>query len=193
MNTPSHFLITAALERILPRVPIVKPAFLLGAVAPDLPLWLLSIGGIIYYRFWQGWTAADTGHRLFDELYFHNPGWIAAHNLLHSPILLLLGVAAVWRTRRNIGSASRRWFWFLLSCLLHSTIDILTHADDGPLLFFPLNWAIRFHSPISYWDDRYYGREFQRFEIGLDLLLLLYLITPWIKRCRNRQKSAVKF
>lgn len=42
---------TAALDKSLPRVPIVKSAFLLGSVAPDLPLWLLSIGSLIYYHF----------------------------------------------------------------------------------------------------------------------------------------------
>jgi membrane-bound metal-dependent hydrolase YbcI (DUF457 family) len=194
MNTPSHFLITAALDKVLPRVPIVKSAFLLGSVAPDLPLWLLSIAGIVYYRFILGWNAATTANWMFDHLYFHHPVWIALHNFLHAPLILLIGLALVWRTRRNIGSRSRWLFWFLLACGLHSMIDIFTHVDDGPLLLFPFDWTTRFHSPISYWDDRYYGREFQRFEIGLNLVLLLYLMGPRVTRflCRRR-RSAVRF
>lgn len=183
MNTYSHFLMTAALDKALPRVPIVKRAFLLGSVAPDLPLWVLSIGGIIYYHLIRGWSLADTAHLLFDELYFHNPFWIAAHNTLHSPILLLLGLAYVWPRRRNIGSRTRWLFWFLVACLFHTSIDILTHVDDGPLLFFPLNWGLRFRSAISYWDPRYYGREFQWFEKTLDLVLLVYLLRERI--CRS--------
>lgn len=194
MNTPSHFLITAAIEKALPRVPIVKSAFLLGAVAPDVPLWLLSIGGVIYYHFIVGWSTADTASFLFDTLYFYNPVWIAAHSLLHAPLILLAGIVLVWPTRRNIGSRSRWWFWFLTACGLHAIIDILTHANDGPLLLFPLNWTIRFNSPLSYWDDRYYGREFQWFELGLDGVLLLYLIAPRLYRClSNLRRSALNF
>lgn len=185
---------TAALEKACPRVPIVKAAFLLGSVAPDIPLWLLSIGGMIYARAIMGWSAAEAADWMFDHLYFHNPFWIGAHNFLHAPLILLTGLTLVWRKRRNIDSRSRWWFWFLVACCFHSIVDILTHADDGPLLLFPLNWAIRFNSPVSYWDDRFYGREFQQFELGLDLLLLLYLITPQI--CRfvlKRQRSTVRF
>lgn len=182
MNTPSHFLMTAALDKSLPRVPIVKNAFLLGSIAPDLPLWILSISSIIYYHFIQSWSLADTFNFVFGELYFHNPFWIASHNFLHSPILLLVALSFVWRSRRNIGSPSRWVFWFLLACLLHSIVDIFTHADDGPLLFFPLEWTIRFHSPISYWDPRYHGREFSIFEYVLNAVFLSYLFVPQICR-----------
>jgi membrane-bound metal-dependent hydrolase YbcI (DUF457 family) len=182
MNTPSHFLITASIDRAFPRIPILKQAFLLGSIAPDLPLWLLSIGGIIYYRFGLGWSTTATAQRLFDELYFQHWAWIASHNFLHSPVILLIGIAWVWRSRRNIGSRSRWMFWFLIACLLHTAIDILTHVDDGPLLLFPFNWTLRFRSSVSYWDDRYYGREFQQFEQILDGVLLLYLLTPCFYR-----------
>ncbi|MEH1872118.1 MULTISPECIES: metal-dependent hydrolase [unclassified Nostoc] len=176
MKTPSHFLMTAALDQALPRVPIVKSAFLLGSVAPDIPLWILSISGIVYYHFILGWSLAKTLHLLFDQLYFYNLAWIAFHNLLHSPVLLLLGLGLVWRRRQNIGSRERWLFWFLLACLFHTVLDIFTHANDGPLLFFPLEWSIRFHSPISYWDWRYHGREFAQFELVLDAVLLVYLL-----------------
>ncbi len=182
MLTPSHFLLTTALDKSLPRVPIVKSAFLLGSVAPDLSLWLLSIGSLIYYHFILGWRKGATLNFIFEDLYFHNPFWIASHNLLHSPTLLLIALAFLWRKRRNIGSPERWWFWFLLACLFHATIDIFTHVDDGPLLFFPFEWTTRFHSLVSYWDSRYYGREFRNFEQALDGVLLLCLFSP--KICR---------
>ncbi|HEY9728078.1 MAG TPA: metal-dependent hydrolase [Chroococcales cyanobacterium] len=186
MNTPSHFLMTAALDKSLPRVPIVKRAFLLGSIAPDLPLWILSISSIGYYHFLQGWSLAETSKYVFGKLYFHNPFWIASHNFLHSPILLLFALSLVWRSRRNIGSKSRWLFWFLLACLFHSIVDIFTHSDDGPLLFFPFEWTIRFHSPISYWDSRYHGREFGLFERMLDIVLFLYLFGARIYRYLRR-------
>lgn len=176
MNTPSHFLMTAALDKLLPRVPIHQQAFLIGSVAPDIPLWILSLGGVVYYHFILGWSLAKAFHLMFDNLYFYNPLWLAFHNLLHAPLLLLLGITLVWKKRRNTGSIHRWLFWFLLACLLHSFVDIFTHVDDGPLLFFPLNWSVRFHSPISYWDPRHYGREFSRFELGLDSFFVLYLL-----------------
>ena len=190
MNTPSHFLMTAALEKSLPKVAIVKSAFLFGSIAPDLPLWILSLSGIIYYHFFKGWSLADTASYMFGELFFQNPFWISSHNFFHSPVILLLGLSLVWYLRDH-PSFLRRWLlWFLLACLLHSVVDIFTHADDGPLLFFPLEWTIRFQSPVSYWDHRYYGKEFGIFERVLDVALLLYLVTPWMYRhLRNLIRS----
>ncbi|NJO39952.1 MAG: metal-dependent hydrolase [Cyanobacteria bacterium CRU_2_1] len=173
---------TAVLDRALPRVPIVRSAFLLGSVAPDLPLWILSLGGMIYYHYILGWSVAETFRLMFDDLYFHNPIWIASHNFLHSPLILLVSLAIIWRSRRNINSRSRWLFWFLLACSLHSIVDIFTHADDGPLLLFPLSWTIRFSSPVSYWDDRYYGRAFQQFEMVFDLVCMVYVLSPCVVR-----------
>lgn len=192
MNTPSHFLMTAALEKALPRIPIVKTAFLLGSVAPDIPLWLLSIGGLVYYHWILGWSEADTFRLMFDQLYFHHPLWVISHNFLHAPIVLLAGLGIVWRSRRNIQSRSRWLFWFLLACLLHTSVDIVTHRDDGPLLFFPFDWTTRFISPVSYWDERYYGQEFQIFELSLNLFFLLYLLSPLIQRWLRRGLQQMK-
>lgn len=189
MHTPSHFLMGAALDQSLPRVPIVRSAFLLGFVAPDIPLYLLSIGTFVYYHFHLGWSMAETAHLMFDQLFFHHPVWIAGHNLLHSPTLLIMGLILTWRSRRNLGTFYRWGFWFLLACLLHTSVDILTHADDGPLLWFPFDWSSRFHSPVSYWDHRYYGREFGQFERGLNGVLLLYCLVPRIHRRWQRWRS----
>lgn len=182
MNTPSHFLMTATIDKLLPRVPIHRQAFLTGSVAPDIPLWILSLSGLIYYHFILGWSIPTTVQLMFDNLYFHNPFWLAFHNLFHAPILLLMGIVLVWKKHHNNDALYRWLFWFFLACLLHSCVDIFTHADDGPLLFFPFNWTIRFNSPISYWDPKYHGRAFSRFEIILDGVLVLYLLKG--KICR---------
>ncbi|HBE19492.1 MAG TPA: hypothetical protein DEG17_24615 [Cyanobacteria bacterium UBA11149] len=182
MNTPSHFLMTAAINKGLPKVPIAKSGFLLGSIAPDMPLWILSLGGIAYYHWFKGWSLNQTFNYLFDKLYFENPFWIGSHNFFHAPILLILALGFLWRYRQNIGSLYHWFFWFFAACFLHSIVDIFTHADDGPLLFFPLEWTIRFNSPVSYWDPRYYGREFAIFELVLDVVLILYLILPRISR-----------
>ena len=181
MNTPSHLLMTAALRRAWKEPPPAS-ASLLGSVAPDIALYLLSLGGALHFRYLLGWTAEATWRHLFDTLYFHNPFWIAAHNTLHSPTVLVIGLVLLWRLQ-NLPQAPRRWLrWFLAACLLHSIVDVLTHVDDGPLLFFPFEWTVRFESPVSYWDHRHYGSQFAVFELTLDTLLLGYLCLPRLWR-----------
>jgi membrane-bound metal-dependent hydrolase YbcI (DUF457 family) len=195
MNTPSHFLITAALRQGFRRSPIATSAWLFGAVAPDIALYALSIGGALYYRALLGWSPNATWSHLFGTLYFQHPLWIASHNLLHSPTLLLPAVLGLWRFRWRQGTTLHGWFWFLLACLLHSMVDMLTHVDDGPVLFFPFEWTMRFQSPVSYWDSRHYGAEFAVFELTLDLLLVGYVVLPrvgpWL-RMRLTQGAALK-
>lgn len=186
MNTPSHLIINAALRKAMgARLPTPRSAVLWGAVAPDLPLYLLSVGGFVYYRLILGWDAGRAFSHMFDTLFFTDPAWMALHNLLHAPLVLAAGIALTAGARQTPGP--RRWlFWFFVSCAVHTTIDILCHVDDGPLLLFPFEWSLRFRAPVSYWDPRYYGREFALFEGALNLLLLAYLIGPalvaWITR-----------
>jgi hypothetical protein len=43
----------------------------------------------------------------------------------------------------------------------------------------------RFHSPVSYWDPRHYGRVFEPFEFALAVGLLAFLAwryrSPWLR------------
>lgn len=152
-----------------------RGAVLLGSVAPDLPVYLMSAGGLVYYRCVLGWENNAVFQHMFDELYFHDPFWLAAHNMLHSPTLLVLALVAMWLTTDLQRSVPQWIFWFLVACLFHGIVDVFTHNNDGPLLFFPFDWATRFPSPVSYWDPDYYGRYFAGFEICLDVVLLVYL------------------
>ena len=99
MNTPTHFLMTAALRKALPRLEMVSSAVLLGSIAPDIPLYLLSFGGLFYFHQILGWPLPDAARHIFDTLYFEDPIWIALHNVLHSPLslLLLLGISQLPR------------------------------------------------------------------------------------------------
>ena len=78
--------------------------------------------------------------------------------------------------------------WFALGCGLHSCVDILTHYDDGPLLFFPFNWRYRFASPISYWDPRHYANIIAPLEHLMDLFFIGYLVAQW-RRKRALQQT----
>jgi hypothetical protein len=195
MQTYSHLIITAVLNQELQRQatatqasgglwqrlpPLKSFPFLLGSVAPDLPLILMGLSAILYDR-WRGVplthgadTQSATGY-LFGYLFFHNPWVKSAHNLFHAPFLILFYLTlgyGLWRLAYGWGA---KLFWFASACLLHSAIDIPLHHGDGPLVFFPFDFNTQFLSPVSYYDPDYYGRAFARFEHLLIAGLLLYL------------------
>lgn len=171
MQTYSHWLITAVLPTTSPRR---KQALLAGSVLPDVPLALLSVGYLLDRRYLRPHLPDKTRcSPTYNRLYFNNPWWIAAHNLLHAPLpLFFLGLLGYLGRRQTWGE---RLLWFALGGGLHSAIDIFSHADDGPVLLFPLDWHKRFRSPVSYWDPAHGGQLFRRIEHILDLLLVVWL------------------
>lgn len=177
MQTYTHILLTAVIQRQLQRRGIAteRQALLVGAFAPDVPLTLISIGYVLDRRFIRRHLPDKTRcSPTYNELYFNNPWWIAAHNSLHAPLpVLALGLLGIVARRQGW---ARPLFWFAASCGLHTAVDIVTHADDGPVLLFPLDWHTRFRAPLSYWDPKYGGRLFRIWEHLLDLLLIAVLI-----------------
>ena len=200
MNTPSHFLINYSLGRWLKlpqRYKIRMDAVVWGSLAPDMMLYLLSVGAIVYYRFMSGWSMERATDYVFDTLFFQNPWWIALHNFFQAPFVLLTIIAisalmlyAHRERRETTGYRVALWILvFSLSASLHTIIDILTHHDDGPLLLFPFSSTVRFRSPVSYWDPRHYGRIFAIGEGLLDLGLVGYLIYLRVIRRRLRVQT----
>ena len=120
-----------------------------GSVAPDVPI-MLAFAGIGVWNQWSGGEASII--ESFRAAYASDPLLVASHQLLHAPISLgLLYVATVISLRFSPNSG--RWSQsFLLGAMAHSTVDIFTHFDDGPLLLWPLDATVRFSSPISHWD-----------------------------------------
>lgn len=158
--------------------------FLWGAVTPDIPLTTLSIVSPLYFRT-QGMSLSESMPYIFETLYFQNPWWILAHHLFHAPLLLLLYALVLYFLSKN---RIAYWLlWFVAGCGLHTFIDILTHYDDGPLVLFPFNWTFRVYS-ISYWDREHGGAWFMWLELALNLVLLGYLIVPWlVKKVKSRK------
>ncbi len=182
MMAPSHFLMTAALRKALPKIPMVRSAVLIGSIAPDIAFYVLSAGSFFYFQNVLGWPRNEIPRHIFGTLYFEDPVWIACQSLLHSPLSLLCGLFVIRLLKARLSHFSKWMQWFLMACLLHSFVDIATHYNDGPVLFWPLNWTFRFSSPISYWDRDHFGREFRTFEFIFDLSLVGYLIFSWFRR-----------
>lgn len=211
MQTYSHLILTGALngrfghrlqaKENLP--PINGKAILLGSVLPDLLLITISIGTIGYDILAGNFADGAPGpeapignsltQQLFDVWFYENPWVISAQNLFHSPLLVTIFILiGLWAYRRGKpwGAA---FFWLSSAAMLHTLIDIPLHVDDGPLLLFPLNWTLRFRSPISYWDPNFYGREWGVFEHLLDAVLLIYLFVryrPHWRAWRQRGKTS---
>ena len=161
MNTPTHLLLNWTVAKWaggkwVGRDKVPGRAVLLGSIAPDVPLYLLSFGGIAWFRYVEGRESADIARHMYSNLFYNDVAWISLHNALHSPLLLVVVLALLlFRVR---GSAIRIWWaWFFASCLMHTLVDIPVHHDDGPLIFWPLNWTYRYSSSISYWDPHHHG------------------------------------
>ena len=180
MNTlPSHLVINAAIEKKFgAKYKLSKSAFLWGSVTPDFPLFLISIGYFVYYRYFTTQDVSGIMDKAFGEMYFNDPFWIASHNFLHSPTALFIYVILLWHFVDKTGSRGHWWLSFVFGCMVHSVIDILTHYDDGPVLFFPFDWHTRFYSPVSYWDRAHYADQFFWVELGINIVLLGYLFLP---------------
>ena len=161
----------------------------LGSLAPDIPLYFLTFGGFFYFGRYLNWPAGKTAKHLFSNLFYNDPGWITVHNFFHSPTMLLILGLSTWFLRSKFPKFARWSMFFLAACALHSFVDILTHNDDGPLLFFPFNWTCRFSSPVSYWDTDHHGSAFMIFEGLLDLVLLAMLVRFW---WRDRSSKAIE-
>lgn len=183
MQTHSHFLITALAGKQLQQrgIPVRHTAWLIGSVIPDIPLALLTMGGTLYYRWFNPTVLAGEVHeRLHFQLFFSDPWWIASHNFFHSLVIGTLLLSLGWWAWRNQKNWGMTMVWFAMAIIFHTAIDIFTHHSDGPVFLFPLTWSYRFQSPISYWEQGYYSRQFTVFEIALDTLIVLYFVIDWL-------------
>ena len=74
MNTPTHFLTVAALDKLLKkRLTIFHQPLLMGSIAPDVPLYFLCLGAWLYYHFVKGWELGRIFDYVFNDLFFNNP------------------------------------------------------------------------------------------------------------------------
>lgn len=135
MNTPAHLILgVAAFGRS--DVKRTTLAALLGAFAPDLSLYAMSIYSMQVLRI--------SPQRVFDELYYSD-AWQQVFAIDNSFVFWGLGLAvALW-------AGSRVWTAFAGAGLLHLIGDFPLHTHDARMHFWPLTtW--KFESPVSYWD-----------------------------------------
>lgn len=191
MQTYTHFITSIVLAQALKnrtKIPVHTKAFLFGSVLPDLGLGLLTVGFLLKRRI-NNEEAVWCGDE-FNEYYFNDPLWIIGHNLLHSPFCVAIMIVLGYYIGKK---RNKRWGWSLLwfgvGCGIHSSVDILTHHNDGPLLLFPFEWQTRFNSIISYWDHAHGARIVAPLEHLIDFILLLRILCGVLN---ERRKSVIE-
>ncbi|QIN78196.1 hypothetical protein GBA65_06360 [Rubrobacter marinus] len=150
---------------------------------PDVPAGLAAVYYGTVYLLGRDVPAGDS---MLDAVFFKGP-FGATGSALHSvvPPAAALLVYALARSGR-VGTDPRRiLLWFLVGWIGHTIADFVTHVDDTRPLFWPLSgWE--WSSPVSYYNPRYYGREFFLLEHGGMLAISLYLLYRRVRGQRKR-------
>ena len=135
MNTPAHLLVGTGLFARTDRKGSYRAA-LLGAMAPDMSLYLMTVVSI--------WGMGIPAETVFGEYYYSDP-WQAVFAVDNSFILWgLLFLVALWRDWPLVAV-------FAAAGLAHLALDFPLHTHDARPHFWPVtNWV--FESPVSYWD-----------------------------------------
>lgn len=157
MNTPTHLLVSAGLFS-RPRAGVRNAAVLLGALMPDLPIYVLWAQARL-----RGLPEA----RIWSELYFSD-GWQMAVTVGNAaPIYALIAAVGALFRQAAVGL-------FGVSAIVHVALDFPLHAGDAHAHFWPISdW--RFESPLSYWNPAHHGDVVQLVEAGLGPMLTVVL------------------
>lgn len=170
--------------------PVRRRLFVLGGLAPDVGLFVMTVLAAAYYPAVRGLSLDETFTLVFDELFYEAPAFVVAHNLLHAPLVLagLLAVGGRLRrtTRARLGGRLQA---FALGCAVHTVVDIGVHHDDGPLLLFPFEWSVRFISPVSYYDPDHYGAVVAPIDLAITVVGLTLVAGAWARRRLTRRPA----
>lgn len=177
MITTTHIVTNALVARRWPRKLASPKAFIVGGLAPDVGLLVMTAGAAIVLPRTRGFTLGEAMRYSFDELFFNSKPWIAAANVLHSPVVV---GAMLLATKSASGIAGRRVNSFALGAALHIAMDIPVHVDDGPVLLWPLNWSYRFEAPFSYYDADHYGQWIAPVDMAITVLGGAYLLRNYL-------------
>ena len=142
-----------------PGAPAVTAAALMGALLPDLSLYLMTA--------WELGARGTSPEVVFRDLYFSD-AWQAVFAVDNS--------IPLWTAVLAIGMGLRRAWVVALAgaALLHLATDLALHAEDARRHLWPLtDWV--FVSPVSYWDPARHGRVVAPIEAALVLALGLWL------------------
>ncbi|NES82053.1 MAG: hypothetical protein F6K10_11970 [Moorea sp. SIO2B7] len=158
MNTPSHYILNLAIlgTTISPKE---KVAITIGAILPDIPIFILYFVAKFVYKLPEAQIWSET---------YYEPFWQNLVAFFHSFPLALIGLSVCLYCGWKPGAIA------CASIILHSVFDFPFHHDDAHRHFFPFS-DYRFISPLSYWDKKHYGQF-----VAFGELLLVLCLTPLV-------------
>lgn len=159
MNTPAHLIFaTAAFGH--PHDRAITTAAILGALAPDMSLYLMAS--------WSIFVAGIDPETVFRS-YYYSSEWQRVFAVDNSFVFWGVGLGfAMW-------GRSQIFIAFAGAGLLHLAFDLPVHNHDARMHFWPLtDW--KFISPISYWDNRFHATFVSRVELAAALILVVALL-----------------
>lgn len=204
LNTQTHLFLASALlcqpatvgvtsqlsgKRLVSANKMVNIAVLMGAIAPDMSLFIMfgqaKIRGIadeviwkdLYYsHFWQEAGAVTNSVPVYSS--------VAIIGLLLGGRLSINQTSCSDRVVTGYSLPGKLMLYFSIAALLHCITDLPLHFDDGHAHFWPFSdWIFR--SPVSYWDSNHYALYWQPIEllIGLVCIVLLWrrFTLVWIR------------
>lgn len=137
-----------------------------GGFLPDMSLTLM----VLATRFPQ-WSSANLWRKP-DGLYWQEP-WQTFSAISNSIPLYIFLIVLTWLLARK-WPIMKAFSLLFGACLIHVLGDLPVHADDAHVHFWPFT-DYRFHSPISYWDNRHHGELVGYLEILLGFILAVVL------------------
>ncbi|WP_299625025.1 metal-dependent hydrolase [Pelagibius sp.] len=176
MKTPTHLLIGYGCAQLFGWRGTARRACLLGAVAPDIPVAAVWMALATKVTWREGGFAQPVVQREMDALYFSDSVVIGLHNLLHAPLSLLGLALLATLLLRAAPDLGRCCLAFLAGAMTHALADIVSHVNDGPLLFWPLDSGLRLAGPFSHWDPAHGGLWISAMELICALAGGLWLL-----------------
>ncbi len=195
LNTQTHLFLASALlcqpatvgvasqlsgKRLIPANKMVNIAILMGAIAPDVSLFIM---------FGQAKIRGIADEVIWKDLYYSN-FWQEAGAITNS-IPMYLGFAIIGRLLGGRLSTNqlpysdplvtgyslfgKLMLYFSIAALLHCITDLPLHFDDGHAHFWPFSDWI-FQSPVSYWDSNHYALYWQPIEMMIGLVCIVLLL-----------------
>lgn len=138
---------------------------LLFSIIPDIPS-LLALS-LALLKSGASWDFFNT---------IHSGWWMISTNITHSLVLIaaLFLIAVIAKVRSA--------FPFFYGWLAHVGSDIITHATDGPLVFWPVS-SYKIFGLLSYWEAKYHAVGFNTLNlIAFSIVLFCMLKTKENKR-----------
>ncbi len=158
MQTPAHLIFgMAAFGKA--NQPVVTAAAFIGAMIPDLSLYVLA--------FWHINILGTSPDIVFGQLYFSD-AWQSIFRVDNSFVIWGIAFGLAFMARSAWAMA------FCGAAILHIALDFPLHHDDGRAHFWPItDWI--FASPVSYWDPNHFGNIVGPIEVACVVAACVYL------------------